>query len=805
MTGTLAPNENGGALAGVRVLDCSGDLGAYGPRLLASLGATVARVSDARNIANPSRLAYEIYLQTSKLLIKLNPDLHEDCAKLSELAGTADIVFDRAPGSLLAASGIDEKVLRAKNPALVITRIAPLGVNGPDAGRSASDLTLCARGGLMWLAGEPGFPPVRPAGSQSAIATGLYGLIGTLLALRHAEATGVGQIVEVSALEVIATALENSVQYWDLERTIRSRAGSKPREAGTGLFPCVDGFVYLMAGRLSTPRGWVSIVEWLIEAGIEGAKIMQAPEWNAYAFRTRPDSTAIFVDVFKRFAATRRKAELYEEGQRRGIVMCPLNTPLDLLSDRQLMHRKFFAPMTLDESGVIIQVPRGPFTLSATPLVQPTAGKATSKYFSWPSRVSEKAFKPTVSGHEMPLSGIRVADFTWVGAGPFATKVLADHGAEVIKIESSTRIDVLRTTPPFRDGISGVNRSGYFANRNTSKKSLTLNLSDPRGIALARALIAKSDVVANSFTPGTMEKWGLGYEDCRKLRSDIIFLSMPMHASNGPHSQFVGYGAAIGALSGLYATTGYADRDPTGTGTNYPDHVPNPCHAAIAVLAALRHRRLTGEGQAIELSQVESTICALAPLLISAQLDAKSAATSIRLGNRETGVAPHGVYPARGEDRWIAIACWSEKEWQALSASVAAGWEQDPRFATLALRIQNHDALDQLIARWTCEHELSELSEILLSRGIDAAPVQNARDVIEQDRQLAHVGHWVKLEHPEMGCSIYDAPPFHMSLTPGALRAPAPMLGQHNDEICASVLGLQTDEIANLRTQGVIK
>ncbi len=798
---------SGGALAGVRVLDCAEELGAYCTMLLAGLGADVVLVRPGAPGSPAASTPGGLYLHLGKREVMLDPTRAEDRRRLLELACSAHVVVESAPQNLLSAAGIRREELHEVNPRLVLTRVTPLGPDGPDAGWRASDLTLMARGGLMWLAGDPESPPIRPAGRQSSVATGLYAAIGTLIALLHAESTGNGQRVDVAALECIASALENSVQYWDLERTLRKRVGSRPREAGSGLFPCRDGYVYMMAGRLSTPRGWISIVEWLNEAGVAGAADLKRPEWTAYDYRTRPDSTAYFTEVFVRFAAGRGKTELYEEGQRRGIVICPLNTPLDLLSDRQLQHRRFFVPVEGPGLDRPLLSPGAPFRLSRTPYraAQP-AGQAQRP--EWRPVEGPRASGRPLRGATppaLPLAGLRVADFTWVGAGPFATKILADHGAEVIKIESAMRLDALRQSPPFRDGVAGVNRSGYFANRNTSKKSLVLNLRSPRGVDLARRIIVQSDIVANSFTPGTMEKWGLGYEDCRRLRPDIVYLSMPMHGGDGPHGQYLGYGAAISALSGLFASTGFPGRDPVGTGTNYPDHIPNPGQAAVGLLAALRHRRRSGEGQAIELSQVESTICAIGPLVLAAQLPNGSAPSTVRLGNREPGVAPHGVYPAAGDDRWIAIACWSDADWAVLRrVAVGEPFAADPRFATLAGRLEHEDDLDAALGCWTSRHDPFELADRLQAEGLDAAPVQDARDVLERDRQLAHLGHWVRLTHPEMGESVYDAPPVRLSATPGRLRTPAPRLGEHAAAICRDLLGLSDEEIAGLTAEGVL-
>ena len=401
---------------------------------------------------------------------------------------------------------------------------------------------------------------------------------------------------------------------------------------------------------------------------------------------------------------------------------------------------------------------------------------------------------------QLPLSGVRVCDFTWVGAGPYATKLLADFGAEVIKVETATRPDVLRLTGPFKDGKPGLNRSGYFSNRNTSKKSIRLNLSTAEGRDIARQLIRVSDVVCNNFSPGTMEKWGFGYEECRKLRPDIIYLSMPMYGNSGPYRDYIGFGASIAAMIGLTAMTRFPGGSPLGTGTNYPDHAPNPYHAALAVLAALRHRRRTGQGQCIELSQVESAAAAVGQLLLEALNLARDPDPR---GNRHPAAAPHGVYPCLGEDRWVAIACFTEQEWLALARLAGQGWEMDERFRTLVHRLRHADALDEQVAAWTKTQEPHPLVEKLQEAGVPAEVVQTPQDLL-QDPQLQLLGHWVRLPHPEMGPTLYDAPPIRLSRTPGALRSPAPLLGQHTEEVLIELLGLAPAEVRRLQEAGVL-
>lgn len=400
-----------------------------------------------------------------------------------------------------------------------------------------------------------------------------------------------------------------------------------------------------------------------------------------------------------------------------------------------------------------------------------------------------------------PLAGIRVADFTWIGAGSFTTKMLADFGADVIKVESSTRPDTLRMTAPFKDGRKGPNRSGYFADRNTSKRSICLNLKHPDALAIADRLIAQSDIVANNFSPGTMEKFGLGYERVARNNPGIVYLSMSMQGQDGPDSRYVGFGLTIGALSGLHSLSGPADRPPAGTSTNYPDHVPNPTHAAFAVLAALRHKRRTGQGQFIDFAQTEPAIALIGTAI--AEWSANGHLTE-RQGNDDPRAAPHGVYPCQGTDRWIAIGVHDDAQWRALLAVLGNGTEHES-WTRADARMAQRRELDAWLARMTTGWVAEELMLRLQQAGVPAGVVQRVNDLIDSDPQLAHRGHWVYLDHPEMGRTLYNGPPIQLSATPVHLRRAAPLLGQHTHEVCTDLLGLGEGEFAALQAAGVFQ
>ncbi|MFA6265113.1 MAG: CoA transferase [Pseudolabrys sp.] len=400
------------------------------------------------------------------------------------------------------------------------------------------------------------------------------------------------------------------------------------------------------------------------------------------------------------------------------------------------------------------------------------------------------------------LKGIRFADLTWAGAGPFSTKIFSDFGAEIIKVESATRLDSVRTGGPFKDRKYGVNRSGYFASRNTGKKSLVLDLKSKEGQRLVFDVIRKSDVVSNNFGPGAMDRMGLSYEAVRAVKPDIIYLSMPMYGEHGPRAELLGVGMTISAVTGLMWSTGYRPDDPVGPGTHYPDHAANPYHAAFAVLAALRRKRLTGEGMKIDLSQVESTINFIGTAVTEC---AMTGVDRPQTGNSSVEMAPHNIFRCAGEDAWVAIAATTDAEWQALARAIGgAELADDPRFAAAHDRIAQCEELEHLVTRWTATRGADEAARTLRQVGVPAALVASSRHLIENDPQLGSRGYWQRVEHPELGNSLYASPPYRIDGERVELARP-PLLGEHNREILAGLLGLEEQEIDRLEAAGVFK
>lgn len=400
------------------------------------------------------------------------------------------------------------------------------------------------------------------------------------------------------------------------------------------------------------------------------------------------------------------------------------------------------------------------------------------------------------------LEGVRITDLTWAGAGPYSTKVFSDLGAEVLKVESRVRPDPVRGGKPYKDGVPGLDRSGYFASRNNGKKSVAVDLKSPGARDLILALAAQSDVISNNFAPGAMERLHLGYEEVRAVKPDIIYLGMPMYGEDGPLAGMLGVGMTIAAVAGMIDLTGYHDGPPLGPGTHFPDHAVNPYHAAFAVMAALRHRRLTGRGMKIDLAQVESTLNSMGvPFMEWSATGAEPA----REGNRSRSHAPHNIFRCRGEDAWCAVAVLGDAAWQALCRTIGRDdlmGRSD--LSTAAGRLSHVDEVEAAVAAWTAEHSPEEAMAELQAAGIAAGVVSSAAYLMDHDPQLRARGYWQVIDHPEMGETRFSSPPYLVDGDRVELKRP-PLLGEHTEEVLGRVLGYSPDRIAALRDAGLLR
>lgn len=396
------------------------------------------------------------------------------------------------------------------------------------------------------------------------------------------------------------------------------------------------------------------------------------------------------------------------------------------------------------------------------------------------------------------LTDLKIADFSWVLAGPIVTKHLADYGATVVRIESRQRVDIMRATMPYKDGKPGIDRGGYFAFFNSNKYDISLDIANTQGKEVARRLVAWSDIVVENFAPGTMEKLGFGYEALKAIKDDIIMLRLSNQGQTGPYSHYASLGNQLNALAGFVHFTGWPDREPLSLSLAYSDYFC-PWFAVSSLLAAVEHRRQTGEGQMIDFSQFEASLQFVGPYLLEYSANGVQ---SQRAGNAHPFYAPHAAYRCAGEDRWCAIAVSDEQQWQAFCLAIGEpGWSSESRFSSMINRKQHEEELNILIETWTSEHSPEEVLEIMQKHDIPAGMVKNAQDIFE-DPQLKTRDHLWLMNHGEIGPFHHLGQPSILSRTPAQPKMPAPCLGEHTEYICTKLLGITDEEFTRLVADG---
>jgi crotonobetainyl-CoA:carnitine CoA-transferase CaiB-like acyl-CoA transferase len=779
-----------GALDGIRVLDLGDRSGALAGRLLAGLGAEVVRVEPPggdpmRRLPPAPGLFFQFHAAGTKS-VALDLARPADRETLARLAAHADVLLDAGPPDRLARLGCDPARLRAACPALVTVGITPFGPDGPWRDRRASDLVAQATGGMLYVNGHPDGPPLQALGPQAYHQAGIFAAIGVLAALAARERTGRGQHVDVSLQAAVAGALEHVPGLWH-------QTGQVPRRQGTlhwtryfRVGRCRDGWV------MHTTLGdWGALAAWLEADGM--ADNLTDPAWED--LNLRKDAAEHLFDVLDAWAARYTVGELVESAQLRRIPYAAVRPPEALLRDPQLAARGFLVPAGLP-GGERAVAPGAPFRLVETPWRTgraPQPGEHGAEILrDWLAQGGRASAPPaTRAGAERPLAGVRVLDFTWVVAGPVATRILADLGAEVVKVERPDALDF----GDRRGGLSGTLLRG--------KRSVVLDLAQPRGVELARRLAAVSDVVVDNFSARVMDNMGLDHASLRALRPDVISVRMTGFGLTGPARDHVSYGPTLQALTGYTLLMAEPGGPPAGFGYSYSDLAGGNL-GALATLAALHHRRRTGRGQLVDLSQLEAVASLLGPLLVARSLDG---APSLPAGNgwQEEPGAPHGVYPAAGDDRWVAIAVFDDDDWARFATALGRpAWTADPGLATRAGRLARAGELDRRVADWTRTRAADETVAALQAAGVAAGRVADARDLCDGDPQLAARGHFVRVPTPEGRTVTIDGPPYRLSETPAAVSGPGPLLGEHTDAVLRDLLDLDPGEIAALRAARVV-
>ena len=400
------------------------------------------------------------------------------------------------------------------------------------------------------------------------------------------------------------------------------------------------------------------------------------------------------------------------------------------------------------------------------------------------------------------FSGLKIAGFSWAMVGPMTMKFFADYGATVIRVETTKRPCVSRTSPPFKGGKPGLNRSGYFNHFSANMYSMALNMKHPLGLEVAKKLISKSDVVMENFTPGVMEKWGLGYEDLKKIKQDIIMLRQSGFGTGGSYEDLGAFGMILAAVAGIPNFIGWPDREPLPVGVGAYTDCISPRYAATALIAALDHLNKTGQGQLIELAQFETAVSFILPAILDFVANGRE---PVRLGNACPYAVPHGVYPCKGEDKWCTIAVFNDDEWANLCKVLGESeWIEDPRFSTFTNRKKNEETIDSLLSKWTRKLTAEEIMNRMQAAGVAAGVVKNAADVYE-DPQLRTRNLFWSLPHSEVGSFTHLGTSFELSRTPGQPYMASPGLGEHTEYVCTDILGLSDEEFVELLQEGVFE
>ena len=766
----------------VRVVELSSPFTRFAGRLLVGLGYEVVLVEPAEGDETRRELDGDAFVHWhagKRSVVPASPE------ELRSLLATADVLLDGSPsGAEEIAAGLDD---------LVHVRVTPFGLLGPRTDWQGTDLVVAALGGMLAQVGDPDGPPLRLPEHQAEQLAGVNAAIAALLGLR-ARRTGQGQLVDVSAQACVAAALEAGTLAYLHEDRVPPRPGSVHPLVPHGLFRSADG--YLGGGLGGSPRMWDALLDWLREEN--AAADLTEPRWQDPVERKKHQEHVF--KVVQDFVGAWPKAEFAERAQARKLPWAAVDLPHELPDNPQLAARDFFTR---------VRTPEGERTDLGFPFAFPE-GRRTRE-LDVPALGADR----DVLGEHRPrtapvntqvpagpaLHGIRVLDLTWVLAGPYCTKVLADHGAEVIKVESLGRPDPTRFAPFMhlsRGPHTDPNTNGYFNEVNRNKRSIALDTRTEDGIAVLRELIAHCDVLVENFSSTVMRKLGLGYEELCRINPDLVYVSMSGMGHTGPRNGWVSYADTVSASAGLTGLTGWGPDDVVGVIYGHGDIVAG-LQAALATVAALEHRAVTGRGQHIDLSQLEAIAAHMGTSLLGGPAVTPS-------GNTHPSWSPQGVYRCLGTDRWLAVSVRDDTEWAALCEAIGRPeLATDERTSTAQARRRSTALVDAALGEWTRTLPADVAAETLQAHGIPAGAVQDGRELVEHDPQLRARGFYVRKEHPVAGAFLHEGVPIRLTRTPGGIREAAPVLGADTDAVLSEVAGFSTERVQQLREAGVLR
>jgi benzylsuccinate CoA-transferase BbsF subunit len=803
-----------GALDGLRVIELGSMVSApYCARLFADHGAGVIKVEppdgdvtrrwgpfpNDRPDIETSGLYF--FLNTNKRSVTLDLSISSGRDALLDLLRGADVLIENQRPRDMRSWGLDYTSIAKVNPDLVMISITPFGQTGPYADWNAYDLNAFHLSGTGHrYCGRPGEAPLEHGTFSADFFGAIAGAAWGLSAVYGRDRAGGGQHVDVSCAETIAALLvgcQNIGAYaQDGEWNSRTGVGMRLGAPAT-ILPAKDGHVWMLA---LEPGQWNGL-----------AQVMGKPDWmlldQFQDMFVRAQNAEAMYPLITQWTEEHGKLEIMERCQQAGCPTTAVFSMREAAEHPHLRDRGYIVEVDHPRMGTV-RTMRPPFVLAndGTPSMRPAPllghhnDEVPSQGTSVPLSLREGE-RSGVREDPRPLSGVRVANFGWVWAGPVAGQTLAFLGAEVYKIESRARVDLNRTLPPFAEGIRDPDRSLQNHAAWAGNGSVSLNLRKPEARELALQLVATCDVAIENFGPGAMDKLGLGYDALRAVRPDLVMLSMPAAGLTGPLRDVRTYGLSLSSLTGLDSLTGYVGGGPVPMENAYSDPF-NGVFAAFAVVAALRQRDLTGRGQHIDFSQQEAMMQMTAPAFMDYVLNGRVGGP---LGNRHplAAGAPHGVFRCAGDDRWITIAVLTDGEWRGLvDAMGRPSWAAAPEFADGASRVANIDALHERIEAWTSTHDDHELAARLQRHGVAATPVLTVADLLHDPHYKAR-DTFIEVTH-QLGFreTIYGAY-VKLSRTPPAVR-PGPAIGQDNDHVFRELLGLPDEEYRRLIADEVI-
>ena len=773
-----------GPLSHLRVVDVTDVRGALAARVLADLGADVVKVElgagdagrsrgpFADDVAGPNRSLAFLYRNANKRGVTLAAAARA-ADRLGVLCGAADVLIENLDRARAASLGLEPGAIRERHPHLIHVVIADFGLTGPRAGWRLEALPAFAASGALFASGFADRPPCWLPGYAAHDCASLFAVAGALAAVLERAQHGQGQTVDVSVQEAAIHALHPwAIPTADYARVYPALPAVAPRNADGAywVLPTADGYIRALP---ASPRQWQAFVELL------GVETLAEPEWKAPLYRLAN------ADVIRLLAGEalreRPRAEVLARARALDVPLVPLNRPDEFVDEAQTRARGYFRPSGFPHlEDAPFAAP--PFNLSATParLARPAPVPGADDGGFAPRE--PRATTPSSSS----LAGLRVVDLGVGVAGPEIGYLLAELGAEVVKIESRANLDFLRRVTVEPDA---PNRSWTFNDASRGQRSVCLDLRTARGRSLALDLCAAADVVVENNRGGVAARWGLDYASVRRRRPDVIYYASQAFGTGGPLGEASAFGPLNSAFAGVTWLWNHADAPyPGGCALNHPDHTAAKLAAGV-ILAALEHRRRTGEGQLIEMSQAESA----AYLIGDVYLHAAATGTPLRqTGNRSPYAAPHGVYVCKGTERWVAIAVVSDEDWTRFRT--VAGWPDDPALRTTDARLAAAETLDARVAEWTRDQTAEAVAERLQHAGVSAMVVQNGDDH-RADPHLAARGAIVTVDHPEIGPERHIGNPLRFSSFTPTPAGRAPLLGEHTQDVLSRWLTLDEAEM----------